>query len=247
MRDHGLVESAAGFGLSGHACWVYEDDEELVRGASEFLVAGERLGQRLIYVGPSLPDALRGHAVDLVGLDDVYGSDPATLLAYYSAATDAALADGYTGLRVVGEISSAVQDPRVWEQHLAWETLADRYMAQRPLAGLCCYDARVIAPELIRDLCARHPAVRTCGGHPVPFRIYHDDDAVVVDGDLDFFSADRARRALAETAREGDVLDLQRLRFVDHNGAVALLDSPATLRGIPNMMRRVLDLRGLEG
>lgn len=247
MRDHGLVESAAAFGLNGHACWTYEDDDELVRGASEFLVAGERLGQRLLYVGPFLPEPLRGHAVDLVALDDVYGADPETLLAYYSAATDAALADGYTGLRVVGEVSTFLRDPRVWEGQLAWETVADRYMAHRPLAALCCYDLRVVPPELIRDLCALHPAVRTCGGHPVPFRVYHDDDAVVVDGDLDFFSADRARRALAATAREGDVLDLKRLRFVDHNGAVALLDSAATLRGVPNMMQRVLDLRGLDG
>ena len=141
----------------------------------------------------------------------MYGADPQTLLAYYSAATDAALADGYTGLRVVGEVSTFLRDPRVWVGQLAWETVADRYMAHRPLAALCCYDLRIVPPELIRDLCALHPAVRTCGGHSVPFRVYHDDDAVVVDGDLDFFSADRARRALAATAREGDVLDLQRL------------------------------------
>lgn len=244
MRDHGLVESAAGFGLNGHACWVYEDDEELVRGASEFLVAGERLGQRLVYVGPSLPEALCGHAVDFVALDEVYGADPEALLAYYSAATDAALADGYMGLRVVGQVSAIVRDPRVWEAHLAWETLADRYMAHRPLAGLCCYDRRIVGDELVRDLCAVHPGVRPCGD-AVPFRIYRDGDSLMVDGDLDYFSADRARRLLETAVVEGDVLDLERLRFVDHNGAVALLDSPGSLRGIPNMMRRVLDLRGL--
>ncbi len=246
MRDHGLVESAADLGLNGHACWTYEDDEELIRGASEFLVAGERLGQRLIYVGPWLPEPLHGHAVDVVALDDVYGSDPESLLAHFSAATDAALADGYTGLRVVGEVSTIMRDPRAWEGQLAWEALADRYMAQRPLAALCCYDRRIVPAEFIRDLCAMHPAVRAGDGHAVPFRVYHDEDAVVVDGELDFFSAELARRTLATAAREGDVLDLDRLRFVDHNGAVALLDSPASLRGIPNMMRRVLDLRGLE-
>jgi hypothetical protein len=245
MRDHGLVESAAGFGLHGHACWVYEDDEELVRGASEFLVAGERLGQRLIYVGPSLPEALSGHAVDFVALDGVYGSDPETLLAYWIDEVDAALAAGYTGVRVVGEVSTIVRDPRAWEGQREWEAVADRYMAHEPLAALCCYDRRIVAHEFIHDLCSMHPAVRPCG-HAVPFRVYRDGDALIVDGELDFFSADRACRALAASAREGDVLDLSRLRFVDHNGALALLDSSASLRGIPNMMRRVLDLRGLE-
>jgi hypothetical protein len=246
MRDHGLVESAASFGLHGHACWIYEDDDELIRGASEFLIAGERLGQRLIYAGTSLPEPLHGHAVDLLGLDELYGrADPEAVLARYSAATDAALADGYTGLRVVGEVSPLVCDPRDWERILAWEALADRYMAERPMAGLCCYDRRLVAEDVIDDLCAVHPAVRSCG-QIVPFRLYRDGDALMLAGELDFFSADRLRRTLAAAAADGDVLDLRALRFTDHHGTVALLDSDVALRGKPNMMDRVCNLLRLE-
>ena len=252
MRDHGLVESAAAFGLNGHACWTYEDDDELIRGASEFLVAGERLGQRLIYVGPSLPDAEAARAMRSTSsaLDDVYGAPILRRCSrYYSAATDAALADGYTGLRVVGEVSTVVRDPRVWARHArlgdAWPTATWPSGRSPACAATTCASSR---PSCIRDLCAVHPAVRTCGGHPVPFRVYH---AATMPWSSTVTStsspADRARRALTATRDEGDVLDLQRLRFVDHNGAVALLDSAASLRGIPNMMRRVLDLRGLDG
>jgi anti-anti-sigma regulatory factor len=116
-------------------------------------------------------------------------------------------------------------------------------MARRPLAALCCYDARVVGDRVLGDLCAVHPCV-LAGERAVPFRLYHEDGAVKLAGELDFFSLDRLRRALAGGAAAGDVLDLAELEFVDHPAAIAVVDSALELRGMPKIMRRVLELMG---
>jgi hypothetical protein len=33
MREHGLVQSAANLGLTGHACWTYDDEAPALRRA----------------------------------------------------------------------------------------------------------------------------------------------------------------------------------------------------------------------
>jgi hypothetical protein len=240
MRAHGLVQSAAELGLHGHACWTYDDETEFIRGAGEFLADGIRLGQRLMFVGPGPPPPALAADFDLaaVVLDDIYTSrDPEHLLGVYGAATDHALADGFTGLRIVADVTSLPTDPA---QHARWEAIADRFMATRPMAALCCYDARVLGPETIDDLCAVHPA---SNGGP-RFHVYAEPSGLAMDGEVDFFSAAALRRALV-AAGDGTPLDLTAVTFADHHGMLALAESGLPLRGIPPSMRRVCELMGV--
>jgi hypothetical protein len=85
---------------------------------------------------------------------------------------------------------------------------------------------------------AVHPAVH---GTDVPFRVYAEPDALMLDGQVDFFSADALRRALVGAGGDRPI-DLAPLRFADHHAARALAESGAPLRGIPYSMRRVWDL-----
>jgi hypothetical protein len=93
MREHGLVTTPAGLGLSGHACWTYDDDADLRRAALAFLRDGARLGQRLMTIGiPGL-----GAAGDVIEIapDALPWRGPADRLTFYSDALDDALEDGY--------------------------------------------------------------------------------------------------------------------------------------------------------
>ena len=68
-----------------------------------------------------------------------------------------ALADGYTGLRVVADNTSFVTDPHsipAWKQ---WEAIVDQLTADNPLVGLCCFDHKRL-PAGTLDLIQRlHP------------------------------------------------------------------------------------------
>jgi MEDS: MEthanogen/methylotroph, DcmR Sensory domain len=242
MREHGVVSSAAGLGLHGHACWAYADGAELFRAADDYLADGARLGQRLVFVGPEeMLAQVRRRDVECLPLsmflEPGQPTDPDRMLRIYTAATDEALAAGYTGLRVVAEVTELAGDPGC---QCRWESVADRFMVERPLSALCCYDRRRLAPDVLNDLCAVHPVVN----EPVPFRIYATGDGLLLEGEIDYFSSDALRRVLPLTRGDG-VLDLSGAEFIDHHGARVLHDSGVPLAGTPETMRRTSDLMGL--
>lgn len=274
MRRHGRVESAAGLGLHGHGCWLYSDEAEFRAGALEFLTDGIAHDQRLLYVGagtigklrsdldglPGIEGLLGEGALRIMPLEAVYevgaGIDALAQLAIYSAATKAALLDGYAGLRVVAEVTPLVLDPGLWRAHTHWESVADRFAARNPLAGLCCYDRRQLPDEIVADLACVH---RSSNGPPsiAPFRLFAGREGLCLAGEVDAFCADDLKRLLLATAPpEGEfVLELDELRFIDHHGLMAIADFAAELRqtgrssqflGAPPSFDRLTDLLELE-
>lgn len=270
MRRDGYVPTAAGLGLHGHACWVYGEDSEYREAALAFLTDGIDLGQRLMYVAagtvaklrddleglPAIDALLASGGLRIMPLENAYevGSpvDPATQLTVYSAATSTALVDGYTGLRVVAEVTPLVADPELWTAHTQWESVADRYMAKNPMAALCCYDRRVLQDRICNDLACVH---RT-SNRPVslaPFRLYAGREGLSIGGEVDSFSAGDLRRLLETATPPGSdlVLELDQLDFIDHHGLLAIADHAETLarkgqrvqlRGAPPSFDKLSDL-----
>lgn len=274
MRRHGTVSCAAGLGRHGHACWLYADDAEFRSGAVEFLIDGLELGQRLLYVGAGPVGKLRRDLDDLPGIEDLLASgglrimplesaytigvgiDAMAQLAMYSAAVESALKDRYRGLRVVGDVTPLVLDPALWRAHTHWESVADRYMAKNPMAGLCCYDRRQLPDEIIRDLACMH---RSSNGPPslAPFRLFAGRDGLSLAGEVDAFTAPEMRRLLLAAAPiDGElVLELDELEFIDHHGVLAIAEVARALEhdgrslrflGAPRSFDRLTDLLEVE-
>jgi hypothetical protein len=274
MRRHGPVPTAAGLGLHGHGCWTYADDQEFRAGAYAFLNDGVALGQALMYVGAGTVAKLRSDLDDLPEVDRLLGEgrlrimpienvyavgepiDATGQLTMFSTSTSAALVDGYTGLRVVADVTTLVLDAELWRDHLHWESVADRYAAKNPLAGLCCYDRRALPDEILADLCSVH---RSSNGPAsmAPFRLFAGREGMSLAGEVDCFSADDLRRLLAAvTPPDGDlVLELDELEFVDHHGLMAVRDHALALaregrkvevRGAPPSFDRLAGLLAVD-
>jgi ABC-type transporter Mla MlaB component len=249
MRRHGSLTSPAGLGLHGHACWLYADDLEFHAGLLDFFADGVELGQRLLYAGTGAVEKLRADLAGLPGLDDLLGAgalrimplesaydsgpagtDAMAQLTMYAAATQTALADGYSGLRVVGDATPLVLDPAHWDAHTHWECVADRFMAKNPMAALCCYDRRALPDGILSDLACVH---RSSSGKPslAPFRLFAGREGLSLAGEVDCFSAGSLRRLLAlATPADGDlVIELDDLEFIDHHGVLAVADHARAL------------------
>lgn len=258
MRTHGCIDSAAGLGADGHACWGFDREEEFVAAAIEFLEDGLRLGQRIAFVGSEPVGDQRerlaplgdvGRMVDagtlqLFELGHLYRvGEPVDVeeqLAIYAAAADAALAEGYAGLRVAAQVTDLVRTPETWEAHLRWESAADRVLAPKSLSALCGYHREALPPQLLGDLAAVHPAANDDS----PFHLFGEDGGLALSGEVDFFSREALERAL-ECAAEPDerpALDLAALEFIDHHGFEVLAAHGCDIRNPPPVVRRLREL-----
>jgi len=258
---------------SDHICWVYdEDDASFDRAVRRFAAGGLARDERVLVVGERVIASIStagdgfGDAAALIAAGSLrtltraqaYEAagefDPATQRTFYDAATQEALGDGYSGLRVVADVTPLAEDTDVRSTLVAWEHLADEYAAQGSgFTALCAYSSR-LPPQALADAAAVHPLVHAPS--LPPFQVFFDDDRVALTGSVDTFSADRLARVLASSPVSGDgaVLDLGNVEFVDvaasrviARWAHDLADrrQPLEVRGASALVRRMWQVLGL--
>ncbi|RBY90407.1 hypothetical protein DQ244_13275 [Blastococcus sp. TBT05-19] len=258
-----------------HVCWIYRDDAELHAVGMEFLAGGLAQGERLLCVGDRMAEGLRrdpgalGGAAALIAagtlevltLTEAYeaagGFSTERQRAFYDAATRRALTDGYTGLRVLADVTALAGDPVHHDELVRWEHVADEFIANGPgMSALCGYRADL--PEAaLADVTSVHPLVHTTADDAVPFRLFFDGRRLVLAGDVDTLGAERLVRALRSSPVESGApaLDLTDLRFADVAAyraiaawARALADDgePVELWNAPALLRRTWQLLGLD-
>ncbi|MFC4145092.1 MEDS domain-containing protein [Micromonospora mangrovi] len=259
-------------GGSGHICWAYDDTAELDRRAVAFLAAGLAAGERVWLIAdgtpealtrrleplPGLPDALRHGAVSIVPIRDAYRDDhvvdPESQVRAYAAATDAALAAGHTGLRVVAEATSLVRTPPQRQAFLRYEHLIDRYMQRRPMSAICAYDRRELSEQAVAELACLHAEENTDG----LFQLHAggpDDGAFALAGELDPSNHTLFAEVLAQTHPEPVdgrlTIDARHLRYIDHRSLLHLRDharrqgATAVLRTSRSTAARLVELLDL--
>jgi anti-anti-sigma regulatory factor len=271
VRAHGRVVEIPEPGPADHVCWVYDDARDLQMATARFLAGGLARGERLMVVGDGMIEALDRDTLPFGGTDELVATGaleildlssayegsaqftPEQQLAFYGAATQKALDDGFTGLRVAAEVSALAADPASRAALVRWERLADNFMAAGSgFTAMCAYRAD-LGTEVLAEVTAVHPLVRGPEGVS-PFQVFHDDDRVIVTGSVDTFTAARLSRVLAESpvARSAAVLDLTLLEFVDVAGCRALarwaaeLGEPLRVTGASRLVQRMWTLLSLD-
>ena len=241
MRAHGVVATASGLGGDDHLCWVYDDAVDLGVAARRFLADGLARGARLFCVGDAAIAAVRAGGEPLADVDALVergalvllpvggayladgGLDPDEQLAFYDAATRAALADGYRGLRVVADLTELAADDGARAGLVRWEHLADDFMASGSgMSALCAYRRDAVDHEVLAEVAAVHPLLHA--DDVEGFRLFFGERRMTLAGTVDVFGAERLARRLAETHVTGPVvtLDVARVEFVDARGATVL-------------------------
>ena len=276
MRDSGVLDERAPLTSADHVCWVYDDPASFVDAAQRYLAVGLARAERLLCVGDGLAAELRAAgepfgsldalaARGALGFDSLDGSyaeggtlNPLEQRAYYDAAVRDARAAGFTGLRVVAEVTPLARTANGRESLLQWEHLADQFIASGSgMVALCAYRRAALCARSIAEVTAVHPQVHA-PLDPPSFGIWFDGAAVVVTGTVDTFACERLARVLATSPASGPtaVLDLSRLEVVDVAGcrtlaawARALSERAIRLRieNAPRSVMRIWGLLGLDG
>lgn len=256
---------------ANHICWVYADPGEFRARAAAFLRQGLAAGQRVEFFGSGDVDALRGEFADTAefgdlfaggnvavrSLHDWYGSapaaDPSAQVAAYAGATEAALAEGYSGLRVAVEATPLVRTGTQRDIFCQYEHLIDRYMVDRPFSAMCGYDGAELGGSA-QELACLHPRVSP-GATPLQWWAVSDADMGLA-GKIDVTSVDvldvTLERTLGVLARPRLQVDAHGVEFIDHRGLLTLerrarrRDLEITLRTDAPVVHRLADLLGLQ-
>lgn len=241
MRRTGFLDAVGGLGRHDHVCWVFTTSGEFRSAAGRFLTDGLAEGLRVMYIA----DAPGDHELDAVDgfasarasgaaqvLDlRMYGSgvvDPVAQVEAYAAATEQALADGYTGLRVAADATALVRTPDGRDAFARYEHLVDAYMTRHPFSAMCGYDLDDLGPAAVAELACMHPLARRSS---TALRLHATDEpgiAAVLAGEVDVLGHAQLRGALnrvelADT--DGEVaIDGRDLAFIDHRGLIQVVE-----------------------
>ncbi len=163
-------------GLHDHACLFHEPGEERLELASAFLCIGLAGGERCVYAaaentaarimhclrasGVDVGQALASGALDITtdaAILPLGTLDPAEMFGALESRIEAALVDGYKGLRVVGQAAWALaRNPKV-EKLAEFEEKLKGLFLDRPAVGIWQYDRARSAPGLLRSFLRVHP------------------------------------------------------------------------------------------
>ncbi|MFL0180058.1 MEDS domain-containing protein [Mycobacterium sp. SMC-15] len=242
-------------GEFGHVGWEYRDPAEFLHHAAEYVADGLNLDQRVAYVGADDPATMRA-ALAAAGLGtdarevhvktvpehfvfrgDVVDAERMT--ERYAAAAVAAVADGYSGLRIVIDVTPVARTPAQRDAQAALEFLGDRRISTLPVAAMCGYNVAELGEAAAGLLCL-HPAA---GPSSVPFQLYAQPagrNAIALAGTLDAASEPlfltTLQRVLPLLSHDTLEIDARDLDFVGHR-QLCLLDRLCAAHGRTALLR----------
>jgi ABC-type transporter Mla MlaB component len=180
-------------------------------------------------------------------------SDVERMLETVLGAHARALAEGYTGLSLTGDIGAGLSSADA-EGVAEYERRLESALAGGTQVLLCRYDDAVDAGTLSHLVAAHHvdvsPELATIGrrGLLAAARV-HPPETLRLAGELDFDSADDLSVLLDEHFQAPRRLDLADLSFVDVSGMRALrgnADQPLAIAGASEPVRCLVELLGWD-
>lgn len=253
MRPAGVVDSGRGLAPRSHLGWGYTDRAEFRTSAREYLADGIAAGQRTEYLGSGGVDQLRAELAGFTDIDELLGRgdlrvasvdevyefagatrvvDPVASVAARVAATEAALAAGYTGLRAAVDATALARTDTQRAAYAHYEYLLDQRSSKLALATICAYDLTQLGHAAAAELVCLHPWVRRgC----TPFRLYAEDGTdFALAGEIDIYGIAQLETALGQILPLMPGTELvvggRGLQYIDHRGLL-VLDRCAGKRG----------------
>ncbi len=174
MQD---ISSMLNISVGDHLCCLYRTEDEHRAILMPFIENGLQQGDKTIYIVDAHTAETVLDYLDQTGLDVrlildqgrlvllnsrqtyvLQGEfDPGSMLSLLQRETEKALEEGFRALRVTGEMSWALRGTPGSERLMEYEAKLNRFFPQNRAIGLCQYDMRSFAPEVLLDVLATHP------------------------------------------------------------------------------------------
>lgn len=160
-----------------HLCCLYETEEEHRALLAPYLRQGLELGEKVLYIvdahtaetvlkylrddGVKVEPYLAMKQLSILTASDAYMRDgifdPDRMIDLLRSETERALAEGYSALRVTGEMTWALRGLPGSERLIEYEAKLNRFFPDSKCLALCQYDQRRFQPDVLLDVLATHP------------------------------------------------------------------------------------------
>lgn len=162
-----------------HLCQLYATEDEHRAVLTPFLQHGLERGERVLYVADfHTPDEILKYLRD-AGLDvgayqardqlrlvspaEAYVHDgifdPRRMIAMLEEETEQARRDGFSALRVTGEMTWALRGLPGSDRLIEYEIALDRFFATHAALAICQYDRRRFSPAMLLRVIEAHPLI----------------------------------------------------------------------------------------
>lgn len=175
----GLLKAVKGLGFHDHLCLIYESPEEQFAAIVPFVRLGLERGEKCVYVaddntsaevleqmkrgGVDTVRALETGALSVITKKEAYLKqgyfDPDWMIQFLKEATDAAKAEGYTGLRVTGEMTWVLGGDPGSERLMEYEAKLNYFFPENDALAICQYNIGRFSTQIIMDVIRTHPLV----------------------------------------------------------------------------------------
>ncbi|MFI8873217.1 MEDS domain-containing protein [Streptomyces sp. NPDC055243] len=228
-----------------HACLGFDDDETrwelraayadigISRGEQVVFftdrtttpdVAAEQLSSTGFPLDPALMDGRLVVVNEVPGYDPATGFDPVERAQTWVELTDKARLDGFSGIRVVGDMGWAAEPGVDQDLLVEYEAGLSPLFAKIGFTAVCEYDRRKFSDGVLGRIQHAHP--KRLLRHLGALDITRYGTELRVAGDIDLATREEFDSALAHALAGPDrplVLDLSELCFMDVHGASTLV------------------------
>ncbi|WNG47262.1 hypothetical protein F0U60_26415 [Archangium minus] len=162
-----------------HACLIYEEQDDPLALVAPYAARAFEAGERCVYVvGEQEPERIE-RSLEAVGVDVVRQRecgalvlvsrwevsfpngefDPTAMLGYVRQTITQTLAEGFTGLRLVAEMTWALQMGVGANKLIHYEALGNHLYPDEPLVAICMYNRARFPAAVCHDALRVHPWV----------------------------------------------------------------------------------------
>jgi len=160
-----------------HLCCIYETEQEHRALLTPFMRQGLDRGEKIVYivdarsaeqilsylreVGLDVKDYLNSGQLKVLLVDESYMLegvfDPDGMIRLLEKETRRALDEGYSALRVTGEMSWALRGLPGSERLMEYESKLNMFFPGNKCLAICQYDRRKFKPKVLLDVLTTHP------------------------------------------------------------------------------------------
>ena len=162
-----------------HLCCIYETDLEHQTLLTTFMRQGLDRGEKIFYIvdarsveqilsylredGLDVEDYLKSGQLNVLSVDESYMLegvfDPDGMICLLEKETRRALDEGYSALRVTGEMSWALRGLPGSERLMEYESKLNNFFPGNKCLAICQYDKRRFDPAILLEVLTTHPIV----------------------------------------------------------------------------------------